>query len=100
MPAHRGSIPGGCQTIVGGISMKRRLLVPGILLVLMSTLFSPSNVFSQALYAGLKGGLSIPSLHGGNSEISEGYSTRMGPDIGVYVGDDLSSAFALQIEVL
>jgi hypothetical protein len=36
--------------------MKRRLLVPGILLVLMSILFYPSVVFAQSIYAGLKRG--------------------------------------------
>ena len=91
---------GGVETTAGGTSMKRRLLVPGILFVMMSTASVPSTVFGQAFFAGGKGGLSIPSLRGGNSEISEGYSTRMGPDFGAYLGDEISNAFAVQIELL
>jgi len=61
---------------------------------------SGDDVCAQSIYAGVKGGISIPSLRGGNSEISEGYSSRMGPDAGIYVGDRLSDAFAVQVEAL
>jgi hypothetical protein len=58
------------------------------------------DLYCQSMYAGIKGGLSIPSLRGGNSEISEGYSTRMGPDFGAYIGESISGAFGLQLELL
>jgi len=61
---------------------------------------SGDDVCAQSIYAGVKGGISIPSLRGGNSEISEGYSSRMGPDAGIYMGDRLSDAFAVQVEAL
>lgn len=52
---------------------------------MLSVAFS-GRLSGQSMYAGAKGGISVPSLHGGNSEISEGYSTRMGPDFGVFAG--------------
>ncbi|HUI10660.1 MAG TPA: porin family protein [Bacteroidota bacterium] len=82
--------------------MNETRVVRGMLPALLgAALFvSGDDVYSQSLYAGLKGGISIPSLRGGNSEISEGYSSRMGPDAGVYIGDRLSDEFAIQVEAV
>jgi len=82
--------------------MNHTRLVHGVgsALVAAALFMSGDDACAQSFYAGVKGGISIPSLRGGNSEISEGYSSRMGPDAGVYLGERLSSAFAVQVEAV
>lgn len=57
--------------------------------------------FAQApIYVGLQGGLSIPNLHAsGGNEVSEGYSSRMGPYFGVFGRYRFSRLFSLEPEV-
>ncbi|PUZ22612.1 hypothetical protein DCC81_19450 [Chitinophaga parva] len=47
---------------------------------------------------GIKGGISIPNLHAGNSDnpINTGYSSRVGPDFGVHAEFHLTRHFSLQ----
>jgi len=53
---------------------------------------------STSINIGIKGGLSVPQLSGGNTEQSQGYKTRLGPDFGVFGNITLSSNFSLQLE--
>jgi len=50
------------------------------------------------LYFGVQGGLSIPNLEAGSgaSPISKGYSSRLGPDFGIFADIHFSSLFSLQ----
>lgn len=52
------------------------------------------------IYVGLQGGISIPNLRaGGGNEVSEGYSSRLGPYFGVIGQYRFSELFSLQPEV-
>lgn len=53
------------------------------------------------LYFGVQGGLSIPNLEAGSgaSPISKGYSSRLGPDVGVFADIHFSPLFSLQPQV-
>jgi len=57
-------------------------------------------LLAQSLWLGARGGLSIPDLRGGNSEQTQGYSSRLGPDFGVFLRKEFSTPFAVQIELL
>jgi hypothetical protein len=59
-----------------------------------------ARVQAQApVYVGVHGGISIPNLHAsGGNEVSEGYSSRLGPYFGVTGQYRLSSLFSLQAE--
>jgi hypothetical protein len=71
-------------------------------------LLIPSNLFSQesdfvipnthSINIGIRGGLSVPQLSGGNTEQSQGYKTRLGPDFGIFGNISLSPDFSLQLE--
>lgn len=53
------------------------------------------------VYLGLKAGIGIPNLHTGNngSEVSSGYSSRLGPYFGVFGEFRLSDKFSIQPEI-
>jgi hypothetical protein len=59
-----------------------------------------SDLFSQPVFLGVKGGLSIPDLKGGDTPQSEGYTSRLAPVFGIYISYDISSHFVLLGEVL
>jgi hypothetical protein len=56
---------------------------------------------SQDIYLGVKGGIGIPNLKAGSgaSEISKGYSSRLGPYFGVFGDFHLTRVFSLQPEI-
>jgi hypothetical protein len=52
----------------------------------ITSLFTTSNGISQNFKLGIKGGLSFPNLaSSGGSDVSEGYKTISGPDVGLIV---------------
>jgi Outer membrane protein beta-barrel domain len=68
-----------------------------ILLLLMYFPFSSS--FAQNFTLGVRGGISIPNLSsGGSSEnpLNTGYSSRLGPDFGIFGELTISHGFSLQ----
>ena len=70
------------------------------LLFTFSALFIlSSNLYSQQITIGAKGGLSIPNLTGGSSQnpLNEGYSSRMGADGGIYGEYHISKPFSISI---
>ena len=58
-----------------------------------------SNLFSQPLLLGIRGGISIPNLEGGGTPQSEGYSSRLAPTFGAFISKEFSPHFALQGEI-
>ncbi|MEJ2543995.1 MAG: porin family protein [Calditrichaceae bacterium] len=58
-----------------------------------------SNLFSQSLTLGIKGGISIPNLEGGGTPQSEGYSSRLAPTFGAFITRELNPHFAIQGEI-
>jgi hypothetical protein len=55
---------------------------------------------AQSISLGVKGGISIPQLRGGNSEQTQGYTSRLGPDFGIFASKDLLGSFGVQVELL
>lgn len=58
------------------------------------------NTFSQSVLLGLKGGISIPNLKGGGTPQSEGYTSRLAPNFGLFANIPFTSNFSLQGEIL
>ena len=75
-----------------------RMLI--IVLLLASWALVQGPLMAQSLWLGARGGLSIPDLRGGNSEQTQGYSSRLGPDFGAFLRKEISTSFAVQIELL
>lgn len=63
----------------------------------MAFLFSYVS-FGQTLTIGAKGGISIPNIRG-NTEQSEGYTSREGAYFGLLVNRQMSRNFSLQVEM-
>ena len=60
---------------------------------------SQSVLYSQPVVVGVKGGLSVPDLSGGNTPVSEGYTFRLAPTYGAYVNYGLNQDWFLQAEI-
>jgi hypothetical protein len=70
-----------------------------VFIVVLLLALPHSELLSQPVLLGLKGGLSIPDLKGGNTPQSEGYVSRLAPTFGVFLNYKLSDHFSLQGEV-
>jgi hypothetical protein len=56
--------------------------------------------FSQSLFIGAKGGISIPNLSSGNSNpINSGYTSGLGPDFAAFGEYKVSDLFSLELSV-
>jgi len=70
-----------------------------ILYLLVLGLFSYFNASAQDIAIGVRGGISIPNLTAGGSEqnpLNTGYSSRQGPDAGIFAEFKFSDLFSLQ----
>jgi hypothetical protein len=68
-------------------------------LVLAVALFSCSCAVAQNFSIGVRGGISIPNLSAGGSNenpLNTGYSSRLGPDFGIFGEFKISHVFSLQ----
>jgi hypothetical protein len=74
---------------------RSRLLVA---LLIMVGVAAEARAADQ-VWIGLHGGLSIPNLRGGDTEYSQGYTSREGPFFGFYAGLRLQPHFFLRCEV-
>lgn len=74
--------------------MKKAIFYPSLFL-LMFWFFTAR---SQNVALGVFGGLSVPNLSAGNNgtPLSEGYSSRLGPDFGINAEFKVSSLFSIQ----
>ncbi len=79
--------------------MKKQYFIFAAIIILIINSQNSGLLFAQDVSIGVQGGLSIPSLKGGNSEQSKGYKSRFGPDFGVFTGLSLSKHFGLQVNV-
>jgi hypothetical protein len=80
--------------------MKKLYLVTALVLVLIAGAGNSEMLFAQGIRLGARGGLSIPSLQGGNTEQSKGYKSRLGPDFGFFTDLVFTHHFSLEIELL
>lgn len=65
-------------------------------------LFAAQLTYAQTpVFVGVKGGISVPNLTSGSSKSDwdEGYSSRIGPNIGILIERPFSKSFSLQAEV-
>ncbi len=69
-----------------------------ILLQLMVCLFYFSDAFAQDIYVGVKGGISIPNINGGNKDQNIAFRSRIAPSISLFTCSELKNQFAIQIE--
>jgi hypothetical protein len=69
-------------------------------LVIFSMLMVHFNAKAQDMSIGVRGGISIPNLTGGGSSeqnpLNTGYSSRLGPDAGIFAEFNVSSLFSIQ----
>lgn len=79
--------------------MKKTLFIALFSAILNTCILNPNNATAQNAYLGIKGGLSIPELSGGNTPQSQGYKSRTAPAFGILAYRDLSDHFALQVEL-
>lgn len=79
--------------------MKKGIFLTAILLVVFTIQYAHSQ---SPIYLGVKGGISIPNLSAGSSGTNvwnEGYSSRIGPNIGILAEFQLSPLFSIQPEI-
>lgn len=68
-------------------------------LAVLGLLIIQFNAHAQNVAIGIRGGLSIPNLSAGGSEenpLNTGYSSRQGPDLGIYAEFKISDLFSIQ----
>jgi hypothetical protein len=66
-------------------------------LFILTLLFCNAN--AQDVSVGIRGGLSIPNLSAGGSTenpLNSGYSSRLGPDVGIFAEFKISNLFSIQ----
>jgi Outer membrane protein beta-barrel domain len=88
-------------TCVGPPRIPASLCRVALALAVLSVLFPAIDGVGYAndTRIGLHGGLSIPSIRGGNNEQSEGYSSRLGPYFGVFADYVMGQHFSLRGEI-
>jgi opacity protein-like surface antigen len=74
--------------------MRKYLFLYGALLLLQT-----GRLNAQQIWAGFKGGLSIPNISGGNDELSKGYTSRLAANFGVVSEFQLHKQLSLQVEL-
>jgi len=74
--------------------MRKYLFLCGVILLLQT-----GGVKAQQIWVGLKGGLSIPNIRGGNDELSKGYTSRLAANFGVLSEFQLHKQLSLQVEL-
>ncbi|HEK85707.1 MAG TPA: PorT family protein [Candidatus Aminicenantes bacterium] len=62
-------------------------------------LFLVNFIFAREFWLGIQSGLSLPNLKGGNNPLSQGYSSREAPFLGVVMDYPISSLFSLRTEL-
>jgi hypothetical protein len=72
----------------------------GVFLILALGVFAPSvGALANPTRIGLHGGLSIPSIQGGTNEVSEGYTSRLGPYFGLFTDFEVRPGFSVRGEI-
>ena len=61
-----------------------RRAAPALAVLLVILLAGGGSAFANQLWVGVHGGPSVPNLSGGTNEVSQGYTSRYGPYIGVF----------------
>jgi len=71
----------------------------GFQFAIVVLLMLSSSIYAQKITVGAKGGFSIPNLTGGGSEnpLNTGYSSRFGPDGGIYGEYHLNGKFSISV---
>ncbi len=70
-----------------------------ILLGIIALVSEGNNLYAQANLIGLRAGLSVPNLSGGNTPQSQGYTSRSGMGYGLFFTDKFTDNFAIQAEL-
>lgn len=88
------------------LGMKRSSIMAGsfgvikqVWLFIFLALFLANLTFAREIWLGLQGGLSIPSIKGGTTELSQGYTSRKAPFLGLAFDYLLSPSFSLRTEI-
>ncbi len=74
----------------------KRMLAGGMAVVWLA---AGSAGAADELWFGLRGGPSLPRLSSGGNEISQDYSSRLAPNIGIVAACSLTTCLSLQLEV-
>lgn len=67
--------------------------------VVVILLSASGAAFPGQMFVGFHGGPSIPNLRGGTNEVSEGYTSRLGPCFGVFADYELRPNLFLRGEI-
>jgi hypothetical protein len=68
-------------------------------LFIILVLFLFNFASAQELWIGLQGGLSLPNIKGGTTELSQGYTSRKAPFLGLAFDYVISPSFSLRTEI-
>ncbi|MBC7362046.1 MAG: PorT family protein [Candidatus Aminicenantes bacterium] len=68
-------------------------------LFILLALFLVNLTLAGELWLGLQGGLSLPNIKGGTTELSQGYTSRKAPFFGLAFDYALSPSFSLRTEI-
>ena len=74
--------------------MRKYILLYGVFLLL-----HVGHLHAQSTWLGIKGGLSIPNISGGNDELSKGYTSRLAANFGLLSEFRLHNQLSLQVEL-
>ncbi|MFI5153297.1 MAG: porin family protein [Chitinophagales bacterium] len=68
--------------------------------LLVLCLYVASGGYAQAIYLGVKGGISIPNLSSGNGNpINSGYSSGLGPDFAIFGDYGFTDRFSVELSL-
>ena len=71
--------------------------IASLLIISISLLFNQTS--RAQVRVGVRGGLSVPELSGGNNELSEGYRSRLAPNFGITAQFEVTKQFSIEPEI-
>ncbi len=78
--------------------MRKTLLQIVLFCIFFLFLFTNTRAQSK-IWIGVQGGISIPSISGGNNELSEGFTSRLAPNFGIFAEYSVDDHFSIQPEL-
>jgi hypothetical protein len=81
--------------------MRKLSFIVVVILAQTSALYSSNNLnlSAQEYYIGIKGGLNVPNLYGGTTELTMGYKSRLTPTLGIISSVEFKNQLAVQLEI-
>lgn len=78
----------------------RTIRTSSVLALFASLFLCSGNLHAQVFSPGIRGGIAIPQLQGGNSPQSEGYTSRTAGNLSVFADREITPTLALQLDLM